>query len=53
MTKNLLYWFRVPSLLERNRENMADLDLDQLYFAIVDGNAKAAAGITFEEIVIA
>lgn len=25
---------------------MADLDLDQLYFAIVDGNAKAAAAVT-------
>lgn len=25
---------------------MAELDLDQLYFAIVDGNAKAAAAIT-------
>ena len=29
---------------------MADLDLDQLYFAIVDGNAKAAAAITKEAV---
>ena len=29
---------------------MPDLDLDQLYFAIVDGNAKAAAAITKEAV---
>jgi corrinoid protein of di/trimethylamine methyltransferase len=29
---------------------MAELDLDQLYFAIVDGNAKAAAAITKEAV---
>jgi len=29
---------------------MPDLDLDQLYFAIVDGNAKAAAGVTKEAV---
>ncbi len=29
---------------------MADLDLDQLYFAIVDGNAKAAAAVTKEAV---
>ncbi len=29
---------------------MPDLDLDQLYFAIVDGNAKAAAAVTKEAV---
>lgn len=29
---------------------MADLDLDQLYYAIVDGNAKAAAAVTKEAV---
>ncbi|MCB0039532.1 MAG: corrinoid protein [Caldilinea sp.] len=29
---------------------MPDLDLDQLYFAIVDGNAKAAAAVTQEAV---
>lgn len=29
---------------------MSDLDLDQLYFAIVDGNAKAAAAVTKEAV---
>lgn len=29
---------------------MADLDLDQLYFAIVDGNAKTAAAVTKEAV---
>ena len=29
---------------------MPDLDLDQLYFAIIDGNAKAAAAVTKEAV---
>ena len=29
---------------------MPDLDLDQLYFAIIDGNAKAAAAVTQEAV---
>lgn len=29
---------------------MPDLDLDQLYFAIIDGNAKAAASVTKEAV---